>query len=177
MVDRWKAISGSGRELNATKGDGRAVAARLREEGKEAVLLVIDWYAGGSGPRPAFLRASGYSLKTLTRAANFGEYLDLARAWAAAGRPRPSADDQRAANPALEEEGRKAWAATGKAMGRHARITADVALHPDPGKDAAWRAAIRAVGESAIRRATSTDEHELKTKFIAAYVAARGKQT
>jgi hypothetical protein len=80
------------RKLEAGKGIGKDVRARVDQHGLPAVEAVFRWFAESKHERAGFLRRSGNGLKTLVWNSNFEEYLGYVDAEAEAGLPaQPSA--------------------------------------------------------------------------------------
>ena len=112
------------RRPKQSKGVGKALAARLRDEGVADVLHVIRWAHESDHERARFLRGARtprdipdrakVSLVTLMRPTNFEVYRDMAATWTphkAQQAPEPSTDG-RIVPPPLPRRRRPYWAAS-----------------------------------------------------------------
>ena len=68
---------------NRAKLGGRRdmLRVRVKEHGREAVVLAWRWWWESSDSRAEFLRGGGYSYSTFLRAKNLREYVDLSNDW------------------------------------------------------------------------------------------------
>ena len=112
------------RRPRQSKGVGRALASRLRDEGVADVLHVIRWAHESDDERARFLRGARtprdipdrgkVSLVTLMRPTNFEVYRDMAATWAphtAQQAPEPSTEAP-GDSPPLPRRRRHYWAAS-----------------------------------------------------------------
>jgi len=78
---RLAQLPGRPRRLTLSKTYRGPLAARLKEHGSEAVLSVWNWALLSPHDRARFLREKGFCTpRTLHRASNFSDYLELTRA-------------------------------------------------------------------------------------------------
>ena len=77
-----------------TSAVGKAISARIREHGADAVMQVITWAHESSHDRARFLRDRGLSIATLMRPENCQTYLDYSRE-GSAGTPRVESSTDR----------------------------------------------------------------------------------
>ena len=91
-ADAWQAAKPGGARPSMSKGQGKAMRARMGEYGADAVVDVISWASNSRHDRAVFLRERGLSLVTLMGATKFEMYLDFAREEAQKrSRPKPAA--------------------------------------------------------------------------------------